>query len=129
MFSPAARVWPRGNWSYTTYRTGCTCRWVVGTKGSGGARSTVRNGGGRDGVSVFPARGRRTWRDGARTSIVESWGCYSRTWFGRRWCGRGSSTVRRLGFHRWQWRHGISSIPVEERAKLSEGGLRGKLKR
>jgi hypothetical protein len=111
-----------------TYRMGCTCRWVVSTKGSGGARSTARNGGGRDGASVFPARGRRTWRNGACTSNVELWGCYSCTWFGRRWGGNGSSTVRRLGFHRQQWRHGISSIPAEERAKLGEGGLRGKLK-
>jgi hypothetical protein len=31
-------------------------------------------------------------------SAHELWGCYSRTWFGRRWGGRGSSTVRQLGF-------------------------------
>jgi hypothetical protein len=59
-------------------------------------------------------------------SIVESWGCYSHTWFDRRWGG--TSTVRRLGFHRRQWRHGISSI-LAERVRLGEGRLRGKQKR
>jgi hypothetical protein len=44
-----------------------------------GTMSTVRNGGGRSGASMYPTKGWRTWRDGARTSIVESWGCYSGT--------------------------------------------------
>jgi hypothetical protein len=126
MFSPATRVWPRRNWSYTIYRMVCTCWWVVGTKKGGGARSTARNGGGRGGASVFPVRGRRTWRDGARTSIVESWGCYFSNWFSWRWGGSGLSTWRWLGFYRWQWRHGIPSIPAEERIKFGEGGSRGK---
>jgi hypothetical protein len=56
VFSLTARVWPRGNWSYMIYRMGRTGWWVVGTKKGGGARSTARNGGGRGGASVFPAR-------------------------------------------------------------------------
>jgi hypothetical protein len=39
---------------------------------------------------------RRPWRrkDGARTSIGELQGCGFGTYFGRRWGGRGSSTLR-----------------------------------
>jgi hypothetical protein len=53
----------------------------VGGEHKGKRRSKVdgKEWGGREGASMFPARGRRTWRNGARMSIVESWGCYSRT--------------------------------------------------
>jgi hypothetical protein len=40
---------------------------------------TTMDGGGRDGVLVFPARGRRTWMEKARISIVGVRGCYCNT--------------------------------------------------
>jgi hypothetical protein len=118
VFSPAARFWRGANGSYTIYEMKCT-RWrVMGTRKGSGAWLSARNGGGRSGAPVFLARGRRTWKNEARMSIVESWGCYSGTWFNWRWGGRGSSTVRGLGLlQRWR-RHGIPSIPTEEKSKL-----------
>jgi hypothetical protein len=46
------------------------------TKGSSGARSATSNGGGRGGASSFPARGRRTQGNKARTSSGEVRGCF-----------------------------------------------------
>jgi hypothetical protein len=42
---------------------------------SDGAGPTKRDGGGRGGASVFPARGWRTWIDRARMSTVGMWRC------------------------------------------------------
>jgi hypothetical protein len=124
VFSPAVRFWPRGNWSYTIYRMRCT-RWlVVGTKKGGGAWSTARNGGGRGGAPMFPPRGRRTWKNEARMSIMGSWGCYSGTWFGWRWGGRGSSAWRWLGFLRRRRRHGFLRFRPRRRASLATVGRR-----
>jgi hypothetical protein len=81
-----------------TYGTSGACWWVMCSRNSGGAWLATRIGGGRDGVLVFPARGRRTRMDKAHISIMEVWGFDCSTQFGRRWGGRGLSTVGRLEF-------------------------------
>jgi hypothetical protein len=62
-----------------TYGTSGACWWVMCSKSSGGAWPAARDGGGRDDAFVFPARGQRTWMEGARISIMEVWGCDSST--------------------------------------------------
>jgi hypothetical protein len=65
-------------------------RWLVMcSRSSGGAWLATMDGGGRDGVYVFPARGRRTGTEGVRMSFAGVRGCFSRTQIGRRWGRRG----------------------------------------
>jgi hypothetical protein len=53
-------------------------------KGSSGARPATSNGGGRVGVSSFPARGRQTWGNKARVSNGGVRGCFPPTQFGQK---------------------------------------------
>jgi hypothetical protein len=100
-FSPAARSPAGKDRPSMTYGTSGACWWVMCSRNSGGARPAARNGGGRGGVLLFVARGQRTWTDETRMSTVGMWGCDCSTQFGRRWVGRGLSTVRwTSGFNR-----------------------------
>jgi hypothetical protein len=88
----------------------------------GGTRPAVRRGGGRDGVLVFPARGRRTRANKTRKSTGERQGCDSRTQIGRGCGGRGLSTVRRSSGISGEERHGVRAIPAREGRKLDRSG-------
>jgi hypothetical protein len=97
------------------YGTSGACWWVMCSRSSGGAWPAARNGSGRGGVLLFPVRDRRTWTDEMCMSTVGMWGSNCSTQFGRRWGGRGLSTVRwTSGFHRRRWRHGVLLAGVSE---------------
>jgi hypothetical protein len=107
------------------YGASSVCWWVMCSRSSGGAWPATRDGGGRGGASVFPPRGRRTWTEEARISIMGVWGCVSRTQFGRRRGGRWSSTVRWTSGSSGERRHGVTSIPAKGCQRLDQSGSEG----
>jgi hypothetical protein len=107
------------------YGASSVCWWVMCLRSSGGAWPATRDGGGRGGASAFPARGRRTWIEEARMSIVGVWGCVSRTQFGWRQGGRWSSMVRWTSDSFGEQRHGVVSIPAKGSQRLDQSGSEG----